>query len=62
VGSGSPRHRGVGEGHEGVVVTGPDDGLAARERDAFAENLAALRDEDPEPDPEPPPTTEEGDG
>jgi hypothetical protein len=39
--------------------------LAARERDAFAENLAALRndDDDPEPDPDPPPTTtEEGDG
>jgi hypothetical protein len=41
--------------------------LAARERDAFAENLAALRDngdDDPEPDPEPPPTTDDdgGDG
>jgi hypothetical protein len=46
-------------------MTGPDDGLAARERDAFAENLAALRDEDdPEPDPDPPPTTDDdgGDG
>jgi hypothetical protein len=40
--------------------------LAARERDAFAENLAALRndDDDPEPDPDPPPTTDDdgGDG
>jgi hypothetical protein len=54
----------VGEGDQGVVVTGPDDALAARERDAFAENLAALRDEDPEPDPDPPPTTDDdgGDG
>jgi hypothetical protein len=31
------------------------------ERDAFAENLAALREQDKEPDPDPPPTTEEDD-
>jgi hypothetical protein len=48
-------------------VTGPDDALAARARDAFAENLAALRnddDEPEEPDPDPPPTTDNdgGDG
>ena len=35
------------------------------ERDAFAENLAALREQDDElcePDPDPPPTTEEDNG